>query len=256
MKSHPLGQRFFPVFFVTVSCGIVSGFHTTQTTLVTRTVTKETQGRAVFYNMMIVEGLIAMIWAAAAMGVNNMGLADATTQAVPVLNIICGDFLGPVGGVVAMLGVVVLAITSGDTALRSARLAIGETLHIPQRNTIQRVLLSLAISAAVMGLLIFAKSNVGGFNLLWRYFGFCNQLTAFLAFTLFTIYLKHNRKNYLTTLIPGAFYLAVIVDYIMTATIGFRLSNLAGDLAGIAAVLAYVPFMLLHNFTVRETELA
>ena len=255
-NSHPLGQRFFPVFFVTVSCGIVSGFHTTQTTLITRTVTKEKHGRAVFYNMMILEGVIAMIWAAAAMGVYNMGMADATTQAVQVLNIICGDFLGPLGGTVAMLGVVVLAITSGDTALRSARLAIGETLHIPQQKAFQRILLSLVISAAVMGLLIFSKSNANGFNLLWRYFGFCNQLTAFLAFTLFTIWLKRHHQTYLPTLIPGAFYLAVVVDYILTAPIGFGLGALAGDIAGIAAVLVYVPFMVLHRFHGQETTLA
>ncbi len=254
-NSHPLGQRFFPVFFITVSCGIVSGFHTTQSTMITRTVTKEKHGRAVFYNMMILEGMIAMIWAAAAMGVYNMGIADAATQAVPVLNIICSDFLGPVGGFVAMLGVVVLAITSGDTALRSARLAIGETLHLPQQKTGQRILLSLAISTVVIGLLIFAKTNAEGFNLLWRYFGFCNQLTAFLAFSLFTIYLKRHHRKYLPTLIPGAFYLAVIIDYIMTASIGFRLSNLAGDIAGIAAVLVYVPFMVLHKFPGPETEL-
>lgn len=244
LESHPLGQKFFPVFFVTVSCGIVSGFHTTQTTLVSRTLKKEKDGRTVFYNMMIAEGVIAMIWAAAAMGVYNMTLADATTQAVPVLNIICGDFLGPVGGTVAMLGVVVLAITSGDTALRSARLAAAETLKIPQKNAGQRMLLSACLSAIVAFLLIFAKTNSEGFNLLWRYFGWSNQVAAVFAFTVITLYLKRNHRNYIISLIPGAFYMAVVITYIMTAEIGFRLSGTAGQLIGGAATLIYILYVI------------
>lgn len=240
LHAHPLKQDFFPVFFVTVSCGILSGFHTTQTTLVSRTLKKEKDGRAVFYSMMIVEGVVAMIWAAAAMGVYNMRLADASVQAVSVLNVICGDFLGPVGGMVALLGVVVLAVTSGDTALRSARLAAAESFHIPQEKPVQRMLLSAALASVVAALLVFAKVNAEGFSLLWRYFGWCNQVAAVAAFAVITVYLKGTRGKYAISMIPGAFYTAVTVDYILTAPIGFRMSETAGHIIGIAFAIAFL----------------
>lgn len=253
LNGHPLGQKFFPVFFVTVSCGIVSGFHTTQTTLVSRTLKKEKDGRSTFYSMMIAEGVIAMIWAAAAMGIYNTGLADAKTQAVPVLNLICGDFLGPVGGTVAMLGVVVLAVTSGDTALRSARLAAAETLRIPQNRVSQRLILSGTLSAAVIALLIFAKINSEGFNLLWRYFGWCNQVAAVFAFTTITVWLKNHQRPYVISLIPGMFYMAVVTDYILTAQIGFGMNELPAGIVSAALTLAYL--LLLVFKKTRTTEL-
>lgn len=240
LNAHPLGQKFFPVFFVTVSCGIVSGFHTTQTTLVSRTLKKEKDGRTVFYIMMIAEGVIAMIWAAAAMGVYNTGLADAATQAVPVLNIICGDFLGPVGGTVALLGVVVLAITSGDTALRSARLSAAEIFRLDQKKPVQRMALAGAISLVVAALLAFAKLNSEGFNLLWRYFGWSNQVAAVFAFTVITVYLKQQKRPYIISLIPGAFYMGVITDYILTAEIGFRMDPTWGLAVSGVVVAGYV----------------
>ena len=252
LNAHPLGQKFFPVFFVTVSCGIVSGFHTTQTTLVSRTLKKEKDGRTVFYTMMIAEGVIAMIWAAAAMGVYNIGLADARTQAVPVLNIICGDFLGPVGGTVALLGVVVLAVTSGDTALRSARLSAAEIFGLKQDKPRQRMLLSGVLSAFVIALLVFSKLNAEGFNLLWRYFGWSNQAAAVFAFTVITLYLKSHRRPYVISLIPGAFYLAVIVSYILEAQIGFGLSETVGHISGAAAALAYILIFALAKPAVPE----
>ena len=126
-------QHFIPVFFITVACGILSGFHSTQTAIISRTMKSEKQGRMTFYNMMILEGFIAMIWAAAAMGVYNLGLQEVNASlATGTVGIICRDLLGPVGGIIALLGVIVLPITSGDTALRSLRLSISDSLHIDQ----------------------------------------------------------------------------------------------------------------------------
>ena len=126
-------QHFIPVFFITVACGILSGFHSTQTAIISRTMKSEKQGRMTFYNMMILEGFIAMIWAAAAMGVYNLGLQEVNASlATGTVGIICRDLLGPVGGIIALLGVIVLPITSGDTALRSLRLSVSESLHIDQ----------------------------------------------------------------------------------------------------------------------------
>lgn len=117
--------HFIPVFFITVACGILSGFHSTQTAIISRTVKSEKEGRMTFYNMMIVEGFIAMVWAAGAMGVYNLGLQSADPAlATATIGVVCKNLLGSVGGIIALVGVIVLPITSGDTALRSLRLAI------------------------------------------------------------------------------------------------------------------------------------
>ena len=136
-------NHFIPVFFITVACGILSGFHSTQTAIISRTMKSERQGRMTFYNMMVVEGFIAMVWAAGAMGVYNLGLqaADASL-ATATIGIVCKNILGPVGGVIALLGVIVLPITSGDTALRSLRLAIADAFHIDQTSIRKRLTLA------------------------------------------------------------------------------------------------------------------
>ncbi|MBQ3433747.1 MAG: carbon starvation protein A, partial [Selenomonadaceae bacterium] len=124
---HPFGEHFIPIFFITVACGITSGFHSTQATIIARSVTNEKHGRLIYYNTMIAEGFIAMSWAGAAMGAVGSGIAtdeNLFKQAAVVVGIIAKDMLGSVGGMVAVLGVIVLAITSGDTALRSLRLML------------------------------------------------------------------------------------------------------------------------------------
>ena len=153
-------QHFIPVFFIPVACGIFSGCHSTQTAIITRTMKSEKQGRMTFYNMMILEGFIAMIWAAAAMGVYNLGLQEVNASlATGTVGIICRDLLGPVGGIIALLGVIVLPITSGDTALRSLRLSISDSLHIDQSSKPKRLGLSAIIFALVAVILVFAKSS-------------------------------------------------------------------------------------------------
>ena len=181
--SYFAGGHFFPVFFVTVACGILSGFHSTQTAIISRTMKSERQGRMTFYNMMVLEGFIAMIWAAAAMGVYNLGLQEVNASlATGTVGIICRDLLGPVGGIIALLGVIVLPITSGDTALRSLRLSVSESLHIDQSSKAKRLGLSAIIFALVAVILVFAKSSPSGFNTLWRYFAWSNQTLSLFAF--------------------------------------------------------------------------
>ena len=143
--------HFLPVFFVTVACGILSGFHSTQTAIISRTMKSERQGRNTFYNMMVLEGFIAMVWAAGAMGVYNLGLQEANAQlATSTVGIVCKDILGNVGGIIALLGVIVLPITSGDTALRALRLTVSDTLHIDQSTNGKR----LGLSATLIGLMV------------------------------------------------------------------------------------------------------
>ena len=236
---HPQGLHFIPVFFVTVACGIVSGFHSTQATLISRTMRREKEGRMTFYNMMIAEGIIAMIWAAASMGVMKLGLATAETSPTDVVGIIAKDLLGGVGGIVAVIGIIVLPITSGDTALRSLRLIVSDAMKIDQSKKVNRLGVSLVIFAIVASILVFAKMNAGGFNILWRYFAWANQTIAVFAFAMITVYMMRNKQPFIMSLVPGMFYMFVISSFILNAAIGFNLPwSISYGIAG-ALTLAY-----------------
>ena len=221
---HPDGLNFIPIFFVTVACGIVSGFHSTQSTLISRTISSEKEGRMTFYNMMIAEGIIAMIWAAAAMGVMKLGLANADTSPTDVVGIVSNNLLGSVGGIIAVIGIIVLPITSGDTALRSMRLIISDTLKMDQSKIKNRLAVSCAIFAVAAAILVFAKVNDNGFKVLWNYFAWANQTIAVFAFAMITVYMIRHRRQFLMALIPGMFYMFVITSFILNANIGFNLS--------------------------------
>ena len=242
---HPQGLHFIPVFFVTVACGIVSGFHSTQATLISRTIRSEKEGRMTFFNMMIAEGLIAMIWAAASMGVMKLGLATAETSPTDVVGIIAQNLLGSVGGIIAVIGIIVLPITSGDTALRSLRLIVSDAMKIDQSKKANRLGVSLVIFALVAAILVFAKMNAGGFNILWRYFAWANQTIAVFAFAMITVYMMRNKQPFFMSLIPGMFYMFVISSFILNAAIGFNLPwpvsyGIAGAFtAAYGAVLIY-----------------
>lgn len=244
---HPQGLHFIPVFFVTVACGIVSGFHSTQSTLIARTMEHEKEGRMTFYNMMILEGFIAMIWAAAAMGVMKLGFASADTSATEVVGIVAKNLLGSVGGIIAIVGVIVLPITSGDTALRSLRLMTADALHIDQSKKKNRLALSLAIFALVAVLLIFAKMNAGGFNVLWRYFAWANQTIAVFAFAMIAIYMMKHKLPYGMALVPGMFYMFVISSFILNAAIGFHLPWVASYVTGGVLTVLYAVAVVFYK---------
>ncbi len=241
---HPEGLHFIPVFFVTVACGIVSGFHSTQATLVSRTIGNEKEGRMTFYNMMIAEGVIAMIWAAAAMGVLKLGLASASTSATDVVGIVAKNLLGSVGGIIAVIGIIVLPITSGDTALRSLRLIISEALKIDQSKKMKRLGVSIVIFAVVAVILVFAKVNAGGFNVLWRYFAWANQTLAVFAFAMITVFMMRNKQPFVMSLVPGMFYMFIISSFILNAAIGFNLPwPVSYTVAGVLTI-AYAAVLL------------
>jgi carbon starvation protein CstA len=238
--------NFIPVFFVTVACGITSGFHATQNTLIGRSVTHEKDGRTVFYSMMILEGLIAMIWAAAAMGLYNAGSTAAATGAVGEIS---KTLLGPVGGIIAIMGVIVLPITTGDTALRSLRLVIADYLHNDQKKAKNRIIVTICIFIPVIMILVFAKFNTNGFSILWRYFAWANQTISIFAFACISIYLmaKKNAKKFifLISLIPGTFYLFIISSYLLYQPIGFHLPiGISYIIAGVLATAYFVGVIL------------
>ncbi len=255
-NQHPGIQPFIPVFFITVACGIMSGFHGTQTTLISRTVKSEKEGKMTFFNMMLVEGFIAMVWAAGAMVLFNRG-TSVDTNATLMIGVISREFLGAVGAMFAILGVIVLPITSGDTAFRGLRLMLGETFNIDQSNKSKRIALTLAIFLPAIAILVFAKINPAGFNILWRYFAWTNQTVAIFALALVTIYLKLHGKNYWMSLIPGMFYTFVIASYIIHAPIGFGLdSRLGADPNSymLSYIAAAVLTLLYGWYTLRLSE--
>ena len=242
-NQHPSGVKFIPVFFITVACGIMSGFHGSQVTLISRTVKHEKEGRRTFYYMMIAEGVIAMVWAAGAMIMFGRG-TDMSTGATSMVGIISRGFMGSFGGIFAIAGVIVLPITSGDTAFRALRLMIAEQFDIDQKTWSKRVGLSLIIFIPAIAILFYAKSSPTGFNILWRYFGFTNQLVATFALAMIAIYLKTNGKNYLITLIPGMFYSFIVTSYICHADIGFGLEARLGSLFGVAPESYTISFII------------
>ena len=243
-------NHFIPIFFITVACGILSGFHSTQTSIISRTMKSEKEGRGTFYNMMVLEGFIAMVWAAGAMGVYNQGLQTADPSlATQTIGIISRDILGNVGGIIALLGVIVLPITSGDTALRGLRLIIADTFHIDQSSNTRRLALSSVIFALVAVILVFAKMSPSGFNTLWRYFAWSNQTLSLFAFAAIVVWMFENNKGKWSwvPLIPAAFYVFVTVTYITNARIGFNVPWSIAYIIGAVAAVIYVGLLLWYG---------
>ena len=243
-------NHFVPIFFITVACGILSGFHSTQTAIISRTMKSEKQGRMTFYNMMILEGFIAMVWAAGAMGVYNLGLQEVNASlATGTIGVVCKNILGNVGGIIALLGVIVLPITSGDTALRALRLGIADAFHLDQSSKPKRLGLSAIIFVLVAVILVFAKSNPTGFNTLWRYFAWSNQTLSLFAFLGISVWMFENKKAKWVwiPLIPGAWYAFVTVTYITNASIGFRQSWPVAYAVGVIAAVAYVAVIVWYG---------
>ncbi|SFE26809.1 carbon starvation CstA family protein [Peptostreptococcus sp. D1] len=241
---HPAGSPLLPVFFVTVACGIVSGFHSTQATLIGRSVSDEREGRHTFYDMMILEGFIAMIWAAAAMGIYYKGVPAELIGKPAVIGMVANDMLGSIGGFIAVLGVIVLPITSGDTSLRAARLMIADAIGYDQSVARNRVILTTAIFIPVIAILVFAKVNAQGFNILWQYFAWANQTIAVFAFAMISLYLYKLKKPYLVSLIPGMFYIFIISAYILGAKIGFGLPQNIANIIGVVLALVYAGLLI------------
>lgn len=245
LAEHPLGQKFIPSFFITVACGILSGFHGSQVTLISRTVKSESEAKTTFYSTMIAEGFIAMVWAAGAIVLFSSGKAALDTPGTIMVGQVSKYFMGNVGGLLAVLGVIALPITSGDTAFRSLRLIIAEELNIDQKAPSKRAGLSAVLFIPAFAILYFAKTNPNGFNLLWRYFGFTNQFVATFALAVATIYLIDTGKNYIITLLPGIFYVFIVFSFIINIKgLGLGMPfSIAYPAAGVIAVL-YAYFVI------------
>ncbi len=211
------GQPLFPCLFVTIACGIISGFHATQSPIVSRTMRHEREGRSTFYGMMILEGVIAMIWAASALAIYNLAPENLKLGGATVLGNIASHFLGPWIGGVTVCAVIVLAITSGDTALRSARLSLAEMCRIDQVPIVKRVLTCLPLAAVVVALLAWSNQSPKSFNNLWNYFAWGNQMIAVTALMTGAVWLLREGKGAkaLVAILPGMFMTTVIVTFIL-----------------------------------------
>ncbi|MGH0597897.1 carbon starvation CstA family protein [Bacillus mycoides] len=241
-NMHPDNAPIFPLLMLTITCGALSGFHATQSPIISRTLQTEKHGRYVFFGMMIAEAIIAMIWAAAAMSIFSYGeLNELIKSGTPaaVVSEISKTMLGAVGGTIAVLGVIVLPITSGDTAFRAARSIIADYFHFNQTKLKNRLIIAIPLFVMAYGL---TKID---FTLLWRYFSWANQSTAAIALWIGTMYLFIKGKQYIVSLIPAIFMTIMTVVYILNAKIGFNIPLNTSYIVGavITVILTVVFFM-------------
>jgi carbon starvation protein CstA len=252
-KGTNIMARIFPFLFITIACGAISGFHATQSPLIARCIKSETEGRKVFYLAMILEGVIAMIWAAVTMAHFNVVGIETALAAPVIVAKSSTDYMGWLGGVLAVFGVVACPITSGDTAFRSARLTIADAAKFEQKSLKNRFVIAIPLFAIGVLLIVFSLQSVQNFNIIWRYFAWSNQTLAAIGLWTASAYLTKLGKQYWITLLPAVFMTVVIASYFFTANecLGPAVTALTGntDLTytiGIALglILALVLFFL------------
>ena len=264
LQKNPL----FPCLFITIACGAISGFHATQSPLMARCLKTERLARPVFYGAMITEGIVALIWATVSSYFFFYGgwkevvspeqvtefmaqveLADGKTlfqyfSAPQVVNLVCSSWLGIVGGTLAILGVVAAPITSGDTAFRSARLIIAESLHFEQKSMVRRLSISVPLFVASLLLLIWQMENPDGFNVLWQYFGWSNQALSVFTLWMITVYLAREHKPYIITLIPAVFMTVVCTSFLIASPQALGRADLTAWVALAVIAISVVWFAL------------
>lgn len=249
-NSEPI----IPALFITIACGAISGFHATQSPLMARCIKDEKLGRPVFYGAMITEGIVALIWATVsswffygqgwceicpeAYLAQNEKTITQFFSAPQVVMEVCKGWLGVAGGILAVLGVVAAPITSGDTALRSARLIIADALHIDQKPITKRLAVCTPLFIASIALLIWQLDNPDSFNTIWKYFGWANQALAVFTLWTITVYLALKKKFYFIMLIPAMFMTFICTSFIMVSQIAFALPLPIGYGIGIIVTIA------------------
>ena len=252
---HNRPEKFpiFPMLFITIACGAISGFHATQSPLMARCMKNENEGRRVFYGAMVIEGIVALVWAAISMsffgGIDELNdiMISQKGNAAWVVNEVSNSLLGPFGAVLAILGVVAAPITSGDTAFRSARLTVADLLKFNQKPIKNRLLITLPLFA--IGFLL-TRIN---FDIIWRYFAWANQTLATVVLWTITIYLLQKGKAYWITLLPALFMTSVVTTYIFFAPEGFSLSKPISYTVGFAVTLGVFIYFLIYKKKNKET---
>ncbi|ERI81566.1 carbon starvation protein CstA [Bacteroides pyogenes F0041] len=245
----------FPIMFVSIACGAISGFHGTQSPLMARCLKSERHGRPVFYGAMITEGVVALIWAAAAtyfFHENGMGESNAAV----IVDVITKDWLGSLGAVLAVLGVIAAPITSGDTAFRSARLIVADFLGMEQKRIKSRLYICIPLFAVAVGLLFYSLRDANGFNMIWRYFAWANQTLAVFTLWAITVYLVVSKKPYWITLVSALFMTSVCSTYICIAPEGLGLSHAVSYYFGAGCTLVAVVWFAVWLGRRKERKLS
>lgn len=257
-NHHPASvMPVFPGICITIACGAISGFHATQSPMMARCMKNEKYGRPIFFGAMITEGIVALIWAAAAIkfaGTFDVSQFGMDNNAAPyeklwaimtnggtgnpnpaiLVNSICQSWLGTIGALLAVLGVVAAPITSGDTAFRCARLIAADFMHFKQNKIIKRLILSCPIFL-LSGILMFVK-----FDILWRYFAWFNQSLSIFTLWSITVWLAKQHKNYFISLMPALWMTIVCMSYILIAPEGFGLEPMLGYVISSAIALLFL----------------
>lgn len=244
MHASPEKFPVFPLLFITIACGAISGFHATQSPLMSRCLPNEKDGKSIFFGAMITEGIVALIWAAIAMSffgnVTELGttLSEPGQNVAWAVNEICNSLLGKIGGILAIIGVVAAPITSGDTAFRSARLTIADSFNFKQEKLAQRFYITIPLF--VIGILLTQID----FGVVWRYFGWANQTLAVFVLWAAAVYMKKMSKSYWFVLIPAVFMTTVVVSYILMAPEAFQLDKNVSYFIGISSAIVLMGWFL------------
>jgi len=267
-KGTNIMAHLFPFLFITIACGAISGFHATQSPLMARCLKNEKEGRMVFYGSMIMEGIIAMIWAAVTMAHFKYVGVESAISAPVVVTKSSVEYMGWVGGILAVFGVVACPITSGDTAFRSARLTLADIFKFDQKPIKNRLAVAIPLFAIGVILVLFSISSTQNFNIIWRYFSWSNQTLATIALWAASAYLAKTGKLYWITLLPAAFMTVVVTSYFFTANecFGPIMTKITGSAAityttgitiglilSVALLALFIPFIgIKEKGTIKE----
>lgn len=262
-SASPENNPLFPMLFISIACGAISGFHATQSPLMARCMTNERQGRYIFYGSMVTEGIVALIWAAAATyffspeGQAFFGVTEpekVNGNSAVIVNLLSTGWLGVVGGALAILGVVAAPITSGDTAFRSARLIVADFLHLEQRSVVKRLMICIPMFIVAILILIYSLSDPAGFEKIWRYFAWSNQTLATFTLWAITVYLAQKKKPYWITLIPALFMISVVLTYILFDRSGIALSYTVSVTAAVVVTLLSAVWFFLRLPKMQDVD--
>lgn len=251
-NMHPAGTPVWSFMFITVACGAISGFHSTQSPLMARCLKSERQGHFVFYGAMTAEGIIALIWAAAGCSIYEVtgglstGLADALSAGQPAaIYDVCAKTMGGIGIALAMIGVIICPITSGDTAFRSARLTLADWFGLDQKNMKNRLILCVPLLAAG------AFISQLDYTIVWRYFSWTNQTLAMIVLWTASMFLFMEKKNYWITVIPATFMSAVSMTYFVAAP---ECLNLGVTVAYPVGIIIAAVFLGIFMFVIKKRD--
>ena len=258
-NRNPKMGPIVPILFITIACGAISGFNATQSPLMARCMKHEKLGRPIFYGSMITEGIVALVWATVASyffyggGAEELG-AQTSASAPQIVNIVSRQWLGGLGAILALMGVVAAPITSGDTALRSARLIIADFIHLPQKPIRNRLLICVPLFVVTGLILWFNIADEDGFNVIWNYFGWANQALSIFTLWALTVYLAQQRKPFYITLIPALFMTFVCSTFLLISPIAFGIGNLISYGIGGCIVLVAISWFSLWYHKDKTTR--